>query len=112
MKLSDEERSGVLVIRLAGPRLEAVGVPAFKEEMAARIDKGHRKLVLDLSRIEFVDSAGLGAIVASLKRLGPQGTLAIAGVKGAVGKLFALTKMDRVFPLYDSIDAAIAGMAD
>lgn len=111
MTLSDEEHSGVLVIRLCEPRLDAVGVPAFKDEIAARIDRGHSKLVLDLSKVEFVDSSGLGAIIACLKRLGPEGKLAIVGVKGVVSKLFALTKMDRVFPLYDSVDAAIAGMA-
>ena len=111
MNLTEEQRSGVLVIHVGGPRLEAERAPAFKNEVAARIDEGHQRLVLDLSQVEFVDSSGLGAIVACLKRLSPEGILAIVGVKGTVGKLFALTRMDRVFPIYDTVDAAVEGMS-
>ena len=110
MKLNDEERLGVLVVHVVMPRIDALCASAFKEEIAARIEKGHHRLVLDLSDVDFVDSSGLGALVACLKRIGPLGTVAIVGTKGVVSKLFTLTKMDRVFPLYDTVDAAIERM--
>jgi anti-anti-sigma factor len=110
MKLNDEERLGVLVVHVVMPRIDALCASAFKEEIAARIEKGHHRLVLDLSDVDFVDSSGLGALVACLKRIGPLGTIAIVGTKGVVSKLFTLTKMDRVFPLYDTVDAAIEHM--
>ena len=110
MKLNDEERLGVLVVHVVMPRIDALCASAFKEEIAARIEKGHHRLVLDLSDVDFVDSSGLGALVACLKRVGPLGTIAIVGTKGVVSKLFTLTKMDRVFPLYDTVDAAIEHM--
>jgi anti-sigma B factor antagonist len=81
--------------------------PAFKDEVTKHIEAGHSQLVLDLSRVEFVDSSGLGALVACLKRLGPRGNMAIAGASGAVIRLFNLTRMDRVFSLHDSVDAAV-----
>jgi len=111
MMLNDEERLGVLVVHVAMPRIDAMWASAFKEEIATRIEKGHHRLVLDLSDVDFVDSSGLGALVACLKRVGPLGTIAIVGTKGVVSKLFELTKMDRVFPLYDTVDAAIEHMS-
>ncbi len=111
MKLQDDEQAGVLVVRVLNGRIDAAHADRFKAAIAARIEKGHHRLVLDLSQVDFVDSSGLGAIVACLKRIGPRGTLAIVGAKGVVAKLFALTKMDRVFPLYETVEAAIKQMA-
>jgi anti-sigma B factor antagonist len=110
MKLNDEQRDGVLVVRVEERRLDASKAPQFKDEMTRRIEAGSNLIVLDLSQVDFVDSSGLGAIVTCLKRLGPRGNLAISGTKGAVTRLFALTRMDRVFPLHDTVDAAVEGL--
>ncbi len=109
--LSDEPRGGVLVVRVDEKRVDASKAPMFKDEITKRIEAGHSRFVLDLGGVEFVDSSGLGAIVACLKRLGPRGDLAIAGAKGAVSRLFTLTRMDKVFPLHDTVDAAVAQMS-
>jgi anti-sigma B factor antagonist len=109
--LSDEQRNDILVVRVDEKRVDASRAPQFKDEITRRIEAGHTRLVLDLSGVDFVDSSGLGAIVACLKRLGPRGDLAIAGAKGAVSRLFTLTRMDKVFPLHDTVDAAVAQMS-
>jgi anti-sigma B factor antagonist len=49
--------------------------------------------------------------VSCLKRIGPRGNLAIAGASGAVIRLFSLTRMDRVFSLHDTVDAAVEQMS-
>ncbi len=109
--LSDEQRNDILVVRVDERRLDASKAPQFKDEITRRIEAGHSRFVLDLGGVDFVDSSGLGAIVACLKRLGPRGDLAIAGAKGAVSRLFTLTRMDKVFPLHDSVDAAVERMS-
>lgn len=111
MMIDDEDRGGVLVVRIGEKRLDASRAPLFKEEIAARIERGYSQIVLDLSSVEFIDSSGLGAIVSCLKRLGPRGNLSVAGASGAVAKLFALTRMDRVFSLHDTADAAVANVS-
>jgi len=111
MELREENRDGLLVVRVDSPRIDASKAPLFKEEITRRIEQGHAKVVLDFSMVDFVDSIGLGALVACLKRLGRNGTLAIVGARGAVSRLFALTRMDKVFVLYPTLDDALAGEA-
>jgi anti-sigma B factor antagonist len=111
MKINQSEHGDVLVVAVEDPRIDAARAPAFKDAMAERIDQGHVRLVLDLSRVDFVDSSGLGAIVSCLKRVGPRGSLAVAGARGAVAKLFTLTRMDRVFPMHASVDDALKSAA-
>jgi anti-sigma B factor antagonist len=105
--LSTDLRENVLVVRVEEKRIDASKAPAFKDEMTRCIEAGHNQIVLDLSHVEFIDSSGLGALVTCLKRLGPRGSLAVAGATGAVSRLFTLTRMDRVFALHPNVDAAV-----
>ena len=109
--LTSELRNNVLVVHVAEKRVDASKAPAFKDEMTKCIESGQTQLVLDLSNVDFVDSSGLGAIVACLKQLGPRGNLAIAGARGAVSRLFTLTRMDKVFALHDTVDSAVAKLS-
>jgi len=105
--LSIESRDNVLVVRVSEKRIDASKAPAFKDEITRCIDAGQSQIVLDLSGVDFIDSSGLGALVSCLKRLGPRGSLAVAGATGAVSRLFTLTRMDRVFALHPTVDSAV-----
>ena len=108
--LSTETINEVLVVRITERRMDAAKAPEFKSQIAALTDGSVNRLVLDLAQVDFIDSSGLGVIVSCLKRLGPSGNLAIAGANSAVRRLFALTRMDRIFSLHDSPEAAIDKM--
>ncbi|UIJ70430.1 STAS domain-containing protein [Aurantimonas sp. HBX-1] len=110
--LKSEIQHGVRVVRVAGKRIDAARAPEFRSEMNALIDEGPHQIVLDLEGVDFVDSSGLGAIVSGLKRLGPRGDLAIAAASGSVARLFALTRMDKVFPLHQDVDTAVKRLAE
>ena len=105
--LSTDLRDNVLVVRVEEKRIDASKAPAFKDQMTQYIEAGRNQIVLDLSQVDFIDSSGLGAIVSCLKRLGPRGSLAVAGATGAVSRLFTLTRMDRVFALHPNVDSAV-----
>ena len=105
--LSTDRRENILVVRVDEKRIDASKAPAFKDEMTRYIDAGQNQIVLDLSYVDFIDSSGLGALVSCLKRLGPRGSLAVAGATGAVSRLFSLTRMDRVFALHPNVDSAV-----
>lgn len=89
-------------------RLDASVAPAFKQEVVQLVQGGERRLVMDLSGVEFLDSSGLGALVSILKALGTQGALAVCGARGSVLSLFKLTRMDKVFPIDADRQAALA----
>jgi anti-sigma B factor antagonist len=108
--LSTETIDGVLVVRVTERRLDASKAPEFKNQIVALTEGEVNRLVLDLTQVDFIDSSGLGVIVSCLKRLGPSGNLAIAGANGAVRRLFTLTRMDRIFSLFDTPQAAVDQM--
>jgi len=58
------------------------------------------QVVLDLSRVDFLDSSGLGAVVAMMKMAGPGRRVELAGLTPTVEKVFRLTRMDRVFTIH------------
>jgi anti-sigma B factor antagonist len=110
MQIVEKREGGILVVSPLDSRLDSAEAGDFKEKVHAFIDGGNRKLVLDLAKVEFVDSSGLGAIIACRKKMGTEGELVIAAASEAVVGLFKLTRMDRVFRLYTSIEAARAAI--
>ena len=79
--------------------------------MAAGHVGAARRVVLDLSRVTFVDSSGLGAIVAAMKMLAPDRRLDLAGLQTNVERVFRLTRMDTVFVIHADAGAATGGQA-
>ncbi len=80
----------------------------FKDTLTKSIEKGYRKIVVDLSNCEFIDSTFLGALVVSLKRVtAVDGDLRLVGFHPAVHSMIELTRMHRVFESFPTKDAAI-----
>lgn len=108
MLLEDVPEGDCLVVSLKEKRLDAVIAPSFREALVERIDKGQRKIVLDMAQVSFMDSSGLGAVVFVLKHLGKEGRLHIYGVTPGVMAVLKLTRMDRVLKTFETRQAAIA----
>lgn len=108
MQLVHEKKGSVVVVKPLEKRMDATIAADFKTQMGVLINEGQALFVLDLSEVDFVDSSGLGAIVASLKMLGGKGDLVIASAGEKVMKLFKLTRMDRVFQVFPTSDEALA----
>ena len=101
----------VTVVRLLGSRLDAAQSVPFKEALRSVSDTGAHHILLDMSEVEFLDSSGLGAIVTVMKYLGREKRVQLAGLSGAVAKVFRLTRMDTVFRLFPTLDDALADRA-
>lgn len=111
MELSSTERSTDVVVHVNEDRIDAAVAVEFKDAMRAYFAAQHPRVVLDLAKVDFVDSSGLGAIVAILKEVGEGKSFALAGLTPGVEKVFRLTRMDTVFTIYSDIDDAFAGIA-
>ncbi len=77
------------------------------------MDDGQRLVVLDLEAVPFMDSSGLGVLVAAHRRLTALGgRIALANAASTLRKVFELTRTNRLFKLYDAVSDAITGMSD
>ena len=87
-------------------RIDASVAIQFKDRMREETENGETRVILDLSRVDFIDSSGLGAIVAAMKQLGTDRRLDLAGLNPNVDKVFRLTRMDTVFTLHRDLSDA------
>ncbi|WP_101067558.1 STAS domain-containing protein [Roseovarius salinarum] len=101
MNLTSTYRDGVNVITVNDSRIDAMVAIQFKDTMRSITETGPQDVLLDLSRVDFIDSSGLGAIVAALKQLGEGRQMRLAGLTGNVAKVFRLTRMDKVFEIVE-----------
>ena len=95
------------IVSVKDARIDAAVAIEFKDGMRAQTDDGPDLIVLDLSNVEFIDSSGLGAIVAAMKSLGAERRLALAGLTPSVERVFKLTRMDSVFHVFPTLDGAL-----
>lgn len=109
MELVDSTRDGVLIITLNGDFLDAKEAPQFKKEATELFNqKGIYRVVLDLSKLSFIDSTGLGAFLSLLRTLnGLHGDLKLANMTRPIRTIFELVCMHKIFNVYDSVDKAV-----
>jgi len=112
MELSCQDIADLRVIKPLEDRIDAAVAIQFKDRMRALTDTGPALVLLDLSRVGFLDSSGLGAVVAAFKQAGPERRLELAGLTPTVEKVFKLTRMDSVFTIHRSADDVRARLAD
>jgi len=106
------EQGGVTIIALEG-RLDAVSAPGAKAELHKLIAGGKRQLVLNLDKIGFIDSAGLGALVSCLRRCAAVGgDLRLAEVPPFCRSIFELTRLTRIFDVNETQDQAVGNFSD
>jgi anti-anti-sigma factor len=102
--------SGIAVIALSGRMTFGKDAEQFESAVRKQLDAGDRKFVLDATALDYIDSAGIGALVAALtevKKVG--GDLRLAGAKERIVRLFTMTGVDRLLSIYPTVaDAASA----
>ena len=111
MQLQTQTRPKVISVQVLEDRIDAATAIQFKEKMRDLTRDGPDRVVLDLARVQFLDSSGLGAIVAVKKLLGPDRALELSGLTPTVEKVFRLTRMDSVFTIHSSLEVAVAHAA-
>ena len=107
MDMAAEESGNYQIIRVNAERIDAASAIQFKDRMRDLTDGASGPVVLDMTQVDFIDSSGLGAIVAAMKMLGADRKMELAGLTEKVMKVFRLTRMDSVFTLHADVDAAL-----
>ncbi|GFE49167.1 anti-sigma factor antagonist [Roseobacter cerasinus] len=107
MQLSTKTEEQLRIVSVRGERIDAAVALEFKDAMRVQTEDGPKTVVLDLSEVQFIDSSGLGAIVAAMKNLGMDRKMALAGLTPTVARVFQLTRMDSVFSVFPTLDGAL-----
>jgi len=102
-----QEVDGITVIS-TDERLDAVSAPTLREMVGKVTGKGQVRIVIDLARTSFIDSSGCGSLVASMRAvLKSSGEMRLARPSPQAKTLFELTRLHKVFAVYDDLGAAI-----
>jgi anti-sigma B factor antagonist len=106
--LDTTARNGYVVVSVLG-EIDVYTAPQLRERLIELIDQGYYRIVVDLSRVEFLDSTGLGVLVGGLKRSrGHDGDLALVCSHPRIMKVFEVTGLNKVFSIGDSVEAVVA----
>ena len=107
MELAVEKVGDVAVVEIPVDELDASNTGELKHDIAPVLE-ANAKLVIDLSRLRFVDSSGLGAILSCLRQLTSKGgDLKLSGMQKQVRVVFELVRMHRIFDIYGTREEAV-----
>ncbi|EYT61719.1 anti-sigma factor antagonist [Dietzia sp. UCD-THP] len=110
MTTYDIRETGTAVVVAPTGRLNMVAAPGLRDQLLELVDGGSRRVVVDLSATEFIDSSGLGALISGLKAARQAGgDLRIAAPNEQVKSVLKLTRLDRVLTAHESADSAFDG---
>ena len=109
MQYTFKEEKDILVVVIIENRATVDFSADLKEDLIKRIEENHKNVVIDLSLAEFVDSSFLGTLVAGLKKATMNsGDLKIVGLQAPVRAMFELTRLYRIFDIFESVEDALA----
>ena len=103
----EEKKDELDILKLQG-RLDAASAKEIKSKINELVKHDRIKIVMDLSDINFIDSTGLGCMVSCLRTVSKKGgDIKIAGLQAQVRAIFELTRLHRIFQIFDDTDTAI-----
>lgn len=107
MQLQSENRDGLLVISTPQMDIDASNADEFKKDTSTLL-QGHHNIIMDLSNVGFMDSAGLGAILSMFKKIRADGgQFRVFGLSNEVKALFDLVRIRRLFEIHPDKESAV-----
>lgn len=107
MEVSTREAENIIILDING-EIDLYNAPTLKDIIKKNIEAQKYNIVINLEKVSYIDSSGIGALISSLSNLKKyQGGLKIINVTGSVKKVFELTKLTSFFEIYENEDEAI-----
>ncbi len=108
LQLREHDVNGVSVVEIDGRIVLGEESNAFRERVKQMLAAGKKKIVLNLANVTYIDSAGLGTLVATFHSAKSQGAmLKLANLGAKFKEVLQVTKLMTVFDVYDNETAAI-----
>ena len=108
LKLGHYSKDGIEVVTVEG-EIDIYTAPRLRELLIDLVSKNNYQLIVNLDKVGFLDSTGLGVLVGGLKRVRPHdGSLDLVCTQKQILNIFRITGLTKVFGIYQSVDQAIA----
>ncbi len=108
LSLSTRSEGGRTIVEAVG-EIDVYTAPKLREQLTELVDVGRLDIIVDMQKVEFLDSTGLGVLVGGLKRVNQHdGSLRLVCPQERILKIFRITGLTKVFAIYDDVAAAVA----
>ena len=108
MQIEERRAGDVTILALMGKLTLAEGRDLFKDKVGDVVQAGHNKLLIDLTEVPYVDSAGLGELVRTYTAVNRSGgQLKLLGLAKRIKDVLALTKLLTVFEIFETEEEAL-----
>ena len=108
LKLGHYSKDGIEVVNVEG-EIDIYTAPRLRELLIDLVSTNNYQLIVNLDKVGFLDSTGLGVLVGGLKRVrAHDGSLDLVCTQERILKIFRITGLTKVFGIYQSVDQAIA----
>ena len=109
LMLNEHASGDATVVEVSG-EIDVYTAPRLREKIISLVDAGNYRLIIDMERVEFLDSTGLGVLVGGLKRVRQyDGGIDLVCTQGRILRIFRITGLSKVFSIYESVEQALAG---
>lgn len=106
LRIETETRDGKAILGLRG-EIDVYTAPRLKSGLIDMVNEGNYDIVVDLSGVDFIDSSGLGVLVGGLKRVkSHDGAISLVCSQENILKIFRITGLNKVFPIYSTLEEA------
>jgi anti-sigma B factor antagonist len=107
LKLGHHTKDGIEIVEVEG-EIDVYTAPRLRELLIELVNTGFFQLVVNMEKVEFLDSTGLGVLVGGLKRVrAHDGSLDLVCTQERILKIFRITGLTKVFGIHDTVDEAI-----
>lgn len=108
LKLATRSEGARTIVEVGG-EIDVYTAPRLREKLIELVGAGNTHIVVDMERVEFLDSTGLGVLAGALKRVSAQnGSLRLVCTQDRILKIFRITGLEKVFPIFATVTEAVA----
>jgi len=113
MKIKERIENHIAVLALSGKMMGGPETTALHDHIRGLLGDGINKVVIDLSGVKWINSSGLGVLMAAMTTLkNSDGQMKLANVTEKVESLLMITQLMRIFETYDSVDRAVSSIGN
>lgn len=113
MKIKEKIVNHVAVLSLTGKMMGGPETTALHDHIRGLMKDGISKVVIDLGGVKWINSSGLGVLMAAMTTLkNSEGQMKLANVTEKVESLLMITQLIRIFETFDSVDRAVSSMSE